>query len=274
MSQTRQLAWQALRRIRSEASYSNLVLAKARQSLERRDAQLLTQIVYGTLRNQRLIDAVIAEASSRPLAKVNADLLDLLRLSVYQILWLERVPKFAVVAEAVELAKKQRGQAVAGFINAVLRKIDPSATERCLAVVPPDERLALRYSLPAELDSLLAELLSDAQREALAKNWCQPAPLVLRCNLRRNTVAELSATLCEQGGSVSPGRYAPAALRVEGISEPFGSRPYLSGAFSAQDEAAQLCSLALGTLAPEAQYSTRALALEERPARCSRLSLS
>ncbi|MDP9179536.1 MAG: hypothetical protein M3O61_17835, partial [Gemmatimonadota bacterium] len=120
--------------------------------LDARDRRWLRELAYGMLRQRGLIDAILGERVRGGLAKIDADLLDLFRLGVYQLLYMGSVPAYAAIAQTVELAKVRHGIGASKLVNAVLRRIDRER-EDLEPVLPSDaaEALATRYSHPAWL---------------------------------------------------------------------------------------------------------------------------
>ncbi|MBK8482586.1 MAG: 16S rRNA (cytosine(967)-C(5))-methyltransferase RsmB [Proteobacteria bacterium] len=251
----RELARQVLRRVRRDQAYSNLALAAAfdrAPALGAADRALATELVYGVLRQQRRLDAALGPLTRQPVARIDADVLDVLRLAVYQLALLDRIPDYAVVDAAVRTVKTLRGPRQAGFVNAVLRRL-AARTERLPApAADPLERLVVDGSLPDALaDQWVAELgLEVAERLALSS--LERPPLVLRINDRRASLDRVEQALAAEGATVARGRWSPLALSIEHLSAPFASASYLGGLWTAQDEAAQLVGLAVGARPGEA----------------------
>ncbi|HEY7388398.1 MAG TPA: transcription antitermination factor NusB [Bryobacteraceae bacterium] len=118
-------AYDILRRIEAGAYASDLLRAA---DLEARDAGLASQIVFGVLRFRAQLDFLIAHYGGRD-RKLDPEVRDLLRMGIYQLRYLERVPAHAAVTDSVELVKRARKSSAAGFVNAVLRKVDRAAVE-------------------------------------------------------------------------------------------------------------------------------------------------
>ena len=120
-SPARAVAIHVLERVARDGAFADLALdaALARQRLSMRDAALATELTYGTLRWQRYLDWVLAPHSRRPLESLEARVLAAVRVAAYQIVFLERIPPFAAVNDAVSLAGTKPG--IGGFVNAVLR---------------------------------------------------------------------------------------------------------------------------------------------------------
>lgn len=123
MAGARETALQGLIAFRRSGAWPDLQLKKLSEGLSGEDAALAAAITYGTLQNRALIDFTLAHVSSIPLKKVMPQVLDALRLGVFQLLFLDRVPDSAAVNETVKLVKKHGGSRAGGYANAVLRKL-------------------------------------------------------------------------------------------------------------------------------------------------------
>ena len=128
ISPARIVAHSVLSRVEDGAWASELLLSEARE-LESRDAGLASEIVFGCLRRQAQLDWVVQQLSGRPAAKLDVPVLVALRMGIYQLRHLDRVPPHAAVDESVELVKRARKRSAAGFVNAVLRKAGKFAGE-------------------------------------------------------------------------------------------------------------------------------------------------
>lgn len=150
----RDAAYTVLRAVH-DGAYANLELPGVlrRERLDARDASLATELCYGTLRMQGLYDAVIAVAADRPVTRIDAPVLDVLRLGCHQVLGM-RVPDHAAVSATVALARHRVGAGPAGLVNAVLRRVVERSREDWVEAVTagvedPVAALALEHSHPA-----------------------------------------------------------------------------------------------------------------------------
>lgn len=244
----RALAWDVLRRVDETDAFADVLLGHRldRSGLERRDQGFATQLVYGTLAWRGYLDCAIATFAGRPAESLEPAVRTLLEMALFQILQLERVPAYAAVNSAVELAKSHRGGRATGLLNAVLRR---AAREGAAGVVlPPREdlaaHLAARWSHPRWLvERWLAEM-GEAETEALLQANNTPAPTVLRANRRRVARDECLAALRAAGQTVEAGIAAPEAILFEGGSA--AALPeFEAGVVSLQSEASQLVTLLL-----------------------------
>src|SRR4029077_1392588 len=124
VSPARAAAFDILLRVERESSYaSELLHATPYQSLTTADHALATEIVMGVLRWRSLLDHELGSASSQPLSKLDLEVLIALRLALYQMRWLDRIPARAAIHESVQLVKRARKRSAAPFVNAILRKL-------------------------------------------------------------------------------------------------------------------------------------------------------
>jgi 16S rRNA (cytosine967-C5)-methyltransferase len=216
----------------------------ARAMLDERDRRLAAELVYGVLRHRARLDhALGAHADLRrtpPRVRIA------LRVAAYQLLRLDRVPAYAAVDDAVGAARAAGGAKLAGFANAVLRKLVASGE-------PPlpaggRERLELEHSLPGWiLDELAAADAADpAALAARAAAFAEPAPLVARANRLRTSRAALVEHLAAAGVTATPVEIAAGdahtdmALRLDGLGDPARSPSFAAGLWTVQDTGAQL----------------------------------
>ncbi len=233
------MALRAIRRVTEGGAYSNLAVAGEldRASLSPRDRHLVTELVYGTLRELIPLDHAIAQAAGRPLHDIDPQTLATLRLGAYQILH-TRIPPHAAVSETVDLASGRSR----GFVNAVLRR---------LASAPPpppaghtDQDIALRSGLAPWAVGELRRLLPEQEVEPAATAFGAPAGLSLRVNPCRTTPEALRRALEQSGHEVRPGRHSNLVLTLASAA-PAALPGFREGWFAVQDEASVLVAEAL-----------------------------
>ncbi|TQL68342.1 16S rRNA (cytosine967-C5)-methyltransferase [Nocardioides albertanoniae] len=235
-------AFEVLKAVRVDEAYANLVLPHVlgRLGLEGRDAAFATELASGTLRQQGTYDAILAACIDRPLAKVEAKVLDVLRLGAHQILSM-RVPDHAAISTSVDLARSKVGQGPAGFVNAVLRKVSRSSLEEwVIAVAPAREKdhdgwAAVAFSHPRWVVERLAEAVGRDQVDALLAADNVPPAVTLVARPGRSSLEEL-------GGA--PTAHSPYGATLESGS-PAGIPAVAEGRAGVQDEGSQLVALAL-----------------------------
>ncbi len=249
----RRVAYDVLRAVASRDSYANLVLpGLLRQSgLSARDRGFAAELAYGALRWQGSLDHVIASCASRPVAAIDAPLLDVVRLGAYQLLRL-RVPSHAAVTTSVDLARSIGGEGAARFANAVLRRVAERDGELGAPAFAADPvgHLAVEHAHP--------RWVVEAFRDALGGDFAETATLLaaddrpavhLVARPGRITREELLAECAATGLDAAPGPWSPYAVRLGG-GDP-GQLPAVREQRAAvQDEGSQLCALAVDRLLP------------------------
>ncbi|HEX7140552.1 MAG TPA: 16S rRNA (cytosine(967)-C(5))-methyltransferase RsmB [Vicinamibacterales bacterium] len=248
ISRARVAAFDILRAVSSGAADLPAAIASARGRLtDERDAALAAEIATGVQRWRAALDHLAAAFARRPLDRIDTDIVEILRLSIYQLLYLTRVPAAAVVDDGVDLAKRAGKKSAGGFVNAVLRGISRQRRDLPLPKQPEnvaDRLAALDYlSITLSHPRWLAERWLDRFGLENAGIWMQfnnaPARLTLRTNTLRLTSEELVGRLDKEDVRVSPGRFAPDALVVE-EGHPLRGEGLERGWFVVQDEASQL----------------------------------
>ena len=211
--------------------------------LEPRDRALATELVYGSLRLLPWIDARIEKYATRGLGGVDARTHAEMVLSAYQLFFLERVPAFAAVNEAVEAIKLARGAKLAAFANAVLRKL---ATDAAATKGPSLLLEAVQASLPDWLRQALIRTLGDDGATAFSAAGIEAPPVGLRVTHEAERDAWVK-TLAEAvpGGTFEAGKVSPLAIlaRAGGRAEAW---PGFGRDWSVQEEGSQLVGLSLG----------------------------
>ncbi len=222
-------------------------LAAVRPTLsDERDRALATDLVTGTLRWQRPIDHLIAHFAKRPAAKLDFEVLQILRLGVYQLLHLDRVPASAAVNDAVSMTRRARKTSAAGLVNAVLRSISRNTHRLPLPRRPPDGDALDYLELSLSHPRWLAHRWLDRYGFDAAETWERfnnsASPLTLRVNTLKIDRNALVTALSEHGVTVEPARYAPEGLIVTS-GNPLLTPLAGTGQFFVQDEASQLVAL-------------------------------
>jgi 16S rRNA (cytosine967-C5)-methyltransferase len=256
-------AYEVLRAVNSGRSDLPDALAHVRVRLsDERDRALAGEIAAGTLRWQGSFDAIVEAFAKRPVSKLDAEVLDILRMTAFQLLHLDRIPASAAVNDAVALTGKAGKKSASGLVNAVLRRI--SRERDHLPLPPRPEKVAGTFSekvvgtfpgkVPATfLRDYLATTLShpewlvakwlDRYGFEATEKWAlfdnEPAPLTLRANTLRLSRDDLSERLKSFGVDIEPTRFAPDGLTVR-TGNPLLTPLAGDGLFTVQDESSQL----------------------------------
>jgi len=244
----RYAAFTTLLRIEKERSYADILIDRELREgrLAGPDRGLYTELVYGTLRRRGTLDHIIATFSTTPPSRLERSVILLLRLGLYQLFYLDRVPVSAAVNETVNLAK-QAAPRGAGFINAVLRAAE-RGREKITYPDPgehPAEYLALRHSHPRWIVTDWIGQLGFDEAEELASLMSTPPSMTIRTNRVKSSPDDLRQRLAIEGVSTIPCRHSPDGLVITSAIS-LGSLPsFREGLFVVQDEASQLAALLL-----------------------------
>ncbi len=229
-------------------------IALARGSLhDDRDRALAAEIASGVQRWRAALDHLIVEFSRRAISRLDAEIVEILRLSAYQLLHLTRVPASAVVHDAVNLAGRVGKRSASGFVNAVLRTISRRRDSLPLPqrpADPSDRTAALEYfSITLSHPRWLAARWYDRLGFDAAETWLRfnntPGPVTLRANRLRLTPRQLADRLAADEVRVHPAPFAPDGLIVD-EGHPLRGAGFGEGWFVVQDEASQLVPLLAG----------------------------
>ena len=208
-------------------------------SLDSRDRRWLQELLWGMLRRRAWLDAVLGARVRGGLARLDADLTDLLRLGVYQLLFMGSVPAYAGIAQTVELAKRRHGIGASKLANAVLRRVDRER-DALDVVLPaePVEALALAHSHPAWLVRRWAERFGADGVERLLRANNREAPLVVRpYGVGRDQLLE---ALRQAGVEVEDAPLVADSLHLSGTGSLVELGAFRQGLFFMQDPAATL----------------------------------
>lgn len=240
----RKVALEALLEINSEGAYSNITLKKIFKKypeLSQLNKAFVTEIVNGTLKFQIQIDYIIAQFSSVKIKKITPAILNILRMGVYQIKFMNKVPVSAACNESVKLAKKFGHAGTVKFTNGLLRNISRNIDQ----IKWPDknkvtERIAVQTAHPSWLVQLWRNYYADDFVEALCSANNQPPGVTLRINTLKTTKEALFNRLENIGAEYREGYLSDEAVIVRGLSDLSNWSPYQNGDVQVQDESSML----------------------------------
>lgn len=248
ISPARTIAYETLRRVEAEGAYASDVLhAELFASVKAADAALATELTLGVLRWRRLLDFLLDRSLRKPVAKLDLPVAIALRMGLYQLRYLDRVPASAAVNESVELVKRARKSSAATLVNAVLRRAATESVQPIEKLLPPGlspaERLAILHSHPTWMVERWLARLGPATTEALldANNRTPQLSCAINEADRRETI---TSSLAKAGLHVTPGQLLKNAIAVSGGS-PARTDAFCKGWISIQDEASQIAPLLL-----------------------------
>ncbi len=233
----RETALRILLEITEKGAYADLAVKNglAVSRLEKRDRALATSLAYGTVQNMRFIDYQIESVSARPLKSLTPAIREILRMAVYQIRFMDRIPPRAAVNEAVNMAKRHAYSA-SSYVNGVLRNI---LRRGFVLPEPIKERLAVEYSYPDFLVDVWLKRYGAVECEALLKAGNAVPPLSVRVNPLRAGLGEIES-VCKAHKTATP-----YGLHIEEPSNIAETDMFRAGLLSIQDIGAQMASLML-----------------------------
>ncbi|MGD1715187.1 16S rRNA (cytosine(967)-C(5))-methyltransferase [Dapis sp. BLCC M172] len=243
----RQLAFIILQEIYRKQAFADFALDKYLRKNDLIDAnrRLVTELVYGCVRRERSLDAIIDELAKKKSHQQNPDLRIILHIGLYQLSYLEHIPESAAVDTTVELAKQNKFAKLAGFVNGLLREY----IRRDLTINLPEnpvQKLGISYSFPDWIIEYWIEKLGLTEAEELCSWFNQSPSIDLRINPLKTSLEEVEIAIKNTGISVSRISQLPQALRLTGAVGKIQKLPgYNEGWSSVQDSSAQLVSYLL-----------------------------
>ena len=245
----RRCAYTVLRRVFEQGAYADRALTAEAAELEPRDRALAMRLAYGSVQRKGTLDHLIEQLAERPVVALDPPLLAALRLGLYELLYLRGAPDYAVVTDAVELAKAH-GRAGHGLVNAVLRRAAREGSESLLATLSDatPEQAAVAHSHPQWIAELWWESLGAEQARLLMAADNEPLEVALRAN---TLVTDADTLARELPVRTHRDPAIPEALVLEEPFDVHASTLWQAGAFHAQSRAAMLVAHTLDPVPAE-----------------------
>ncbi|WP_270181824.1 16S rRNA (cytosine(967)-C(5))-methyltransferase RsmB [Alkalihalobacillus sp. CinArs1] len=245
MTNVRAAALDVLEKINKNQAYSNLLLNETinKHKLSRKDIGLLTEIVYGTIQRQKTLDFYLDDFLTNR-KKVQSWVISLLHLSLYQMVYLDRVPDRAVIHEAVEIAKKRGHKGISGMVNGVLRNVQRKGLKDFSSITDDVERISIEKSHPYWLVKRWVEQFGLDETEAMCEENLQAPYVTARVNTMKTTVDQVLSDLAEAGLEVMGGELSLDAIKVV-KGQLIETDVYKRGEVTIQDESSMLVARAL-----------------------------
>ncbi|MBM4763979.1 16S rRNA (cytosine(967)-C(5))-methyltransferase RsmB [Bacillus sp. B15-48] len=247
----RETALELLENIEKNQAYSNLLLNRSieKNSLPQKDIGLLTELVYGTLQRKWTLDFYLT-----PFIKNNRKLenwvLQLMRLTLYQMVYLDRIPDRAAIYEAVEIAKRRGHKGIASVVNGVLRRIQREGLPELSNIRDEIKRLSIETSHPEWLVKRWVNQFGFEKTKAMCEMNLTAPLQTARVNTTKTTVKECVSFLEEEGFSVEQSSILPEAIKcLRGNLAT--STAFKHGLLTIQDESSMLAAHALGVRGDE-----------------------
>lgn len=250
MDKTRKLALEILYKIDKEGAYSNIVLNemlnKNKNNLNKKDIGLISEIVYGVTTWKLTLDEIIKNHSSVKIKRISPWILNILRMSIYQIVFLDKIPKSAAVNEGVNLAKRYGNKGSIGFTNAVLRKIDKKDYEDLFEIKDKKEMISKTTSMPIWIiEEFIKEGLTYEQIKEICRNSNKRPNISIRVNKLKTTKESLIEKLKAKNIDVTEKSELDDFIILNKAKDIENMEEFKQGLFTVQDEAAGLTALIL-----------------------------
>ena len=248
MDIVREIALKALYRIDKEDAYSNIVLdtiiKENRDKIDDRDIGFISEITYGVVTWRLTLDEIIKKYSNIRLKKISPWILNILRMGIYQIIFLDKVPKSASVNESVNLAKRYGHKSSSSFVNAILRKVDQKDYEALFEIEDDMERISKTTAMPVWIiEALLKENSLEKVEEICKASNIRPK-IAIRINTLKTNKEEIERLLDGQGMNYRQGMLEDFLIlnKVKNLEK---LDLFKNGYFTIQDEGAGLIPIVL-----------------------------
>lgn len=241
----RQIAFEILLKIEKDKAYSNLAIDSAVKAFcpDSTDCAFISRLVYGVTERKITLDYIISGCLSQPISKLKKEVLVILRLGTYQLVFSDKIPASAAVNESVKLAKNNKCGFATGLVNAVLRKV---ANDGFTIAEDTDnvKRISVLYSAPEELVKFLSYHYGESNAEEFLKAALRPKKIIIRINTVKTTPEELKSLLEKEGVGVSETSVSDA-FQINVNKAVYELESYKKGLFHVEDISSQLCIEAL-----------------------------
>ncbi|MGM0214651.1 16S rRNA (cytosine(967)-C(5))-methyltransferase RsmB [Enterococcus sp. AZ109] len=242
----RYTALETIERINNGGAYSNLLLNEMikKNQVADKDTGLLTELVYGTVSRKLLLAFYLSPFTAKA-KRIDTWVQSLLELSVYQLLFLDRVPDHAILNEAVEIGKTKGNPGIGKFVNGVLRSLQRKGAPSLETITDPIERLATEISLPVFLTEKFVEEIGLEETRKLGLSLLEPSRVSARVDTRKISRKEAIIQLQNEGIEARISEVSPYGIIADrGFLA--GSCLYEEGLLTIQDESSMLVAQAMG----------------------------
>lgn len=251
----REVALKIIGEIDTGGAYANIALARelGRRQLSDQDRRFVTELVYGTVKAGNTLDWILSKYSSRPPSQIPPVILNILRMGIYQVFFLSKVPVSAACNQAVELTKKYGHAGTVKFVNAVLRSAgrNPEKAAYPDCEQSPVKYLSLKYFHPDWLVKRWTERLGFAECEALCQANNLTPPLSLRTNTLKIQRDELLERLALEGVDCAASQWTPEGIVCREFPALATLESLRQGLFQVQDESSMLVAHVLAPVSNE-----------------------
>lgn len=241
----REISERILTKVEKDKAFANLELSSVLNE-NREQAGFISALVYGVSERKLTLDAIISKYSDKRIRDIDIRILNCLRIAVYQMVYMDKIPNYSAINESVEMAKKIGGKKQSGFVNAVLRK---AADDKNISKISfKDQILGISraYSVSVDLVKLLCVQYGMDKAKAYLKTTFGRPAVTVRANTLKCDGLALQQILSKEGVAVSQNQVCENALDIEDFGQIDDLDSFKKGLFHVQDAASQLCAGALG----------------------------
>lgn len=238
----RAIALNILNEVYQQKAYANISLSRHFQKYEitEQDRRFITELVYGTVKSGDTLLWILKKFVTRPLNKIEPTVINILRLGIYQIVFMDKVPASAACNEAVNLAKKFSNQGSAKFVNGVLRNLIRQPEKYAMPTGNKAIEVAVREQHPVWLVKKFIHTFGSEAALKLCQFNNTNAPLVLRTNTLKTTRPKLMEELTQNECTVIPSKIAPEGIICQSHASLNKLKPLQNGMAQVQDESSML----------------------------------
>ena len=236
----RSLAYEVLFTIIQEDGYSNITLNKYfnQYKVEEQDKRFISEVVYGTIKNKLYLEHILKSYSK---GRVKPKVKIILLMSIYQLLYMDKTPNFAIIDEAVKLSKKIAGNITGKFVNGILRNIERNAKNLELKYKNETEQFCVENSCPKELFDILDKQYGKEKAQSIVVSFNQKSKNSIRYNPLKTTKSDLVEKL---GSAVSESEICEDSLILNKLN--IDNSLFANGYYIIQDEASALVASSIG----------------------------
>ena len=236
----RGLAYEVLFTIIQEDGYSNITLNKYfnQYKVEEQDKRFISEVVYGTIKNKLYLEHILKSYSK---GRVKPKVKIILLMSIYQLLYMDKTPNFAIIDEAVKLSKKIAGNITGKFVNGILRNIERNAKNLELKYKNETEQFCVENSCPKELFDILNKQYGKEKAQSIVVSFNQKSKNSIRYNPLKTTKSDLIEKL---GSAVSESEICEDSLILNKLN--IDNSLFTNGYYIIQDEASALVASSIG----------------------------
>lgn len=238
---SREIAVEIINLVLYKNAYSNITLNMYlnKYKLSREDKSLITEIVYGTLKHKLIIDETLNYYLREGVESINNITLTILRISIYQFKYLDKVPDFAIVNEAVDLCKKYRGIKESKLVNGVLRNYMRKG-EPHLKCSGYEQKLSFKFSFPIWMIKLFLEQYGEQKAIKILEGSNEKPALTVRANLLKAEYEDIMEMLEKEKYDVEESETCPEGIIINKGSSIENNQYFNEGYITVQDESAML----------------------------------